>query len=284
MTSAVLDTRPSLTPNTPARSAPDRSPRCHGSRRRTWARGSGRPPSIRRASVRAWPRSSAAMPGPASGSASYIPASARSARSISGSTVPTDSRFAAWPSSRVRRLGPPGAGTRAPASRSLPSQCAACLSSIEASSRKISSRSPVSASARRVYSAAASRSLASMSRQRLTESERCGVISLVVMCLVTTEPDGSLCRSTPHVSPASVTARPARASPRRALEPRLSRRWRRRSRSRSPGTAGAGSATPRPAGSSGSWSAPRPGRCTRTCPDRRPSRRCRPTWPPRSAR
>ncbi len=53
MTSAVLDTSPSLTPKTPARNAPERSPRCHGSLLAICARGLGRPPSISLAIVRA---------------------------------------------------------------------------------------------------------------------------------------------------------------------------------------------------------------------------------------
>ena len=168
MTRAVLETSPSLTPNTPARSAPDRSVRCHRSRRPICCCAFGRPPSMSLAIVRACPCSSAAIPGAASGSWSYMLASARSPRSISGRTRSVENRPAAAASSRVRRLGRPGGGTSAPAPRSLPSQCAACRRSTAASSSNMPRRSPVSAAAIRVYSAAASRSPARSSRQRLT--------------------------------------------------------------------------------------------------------------------
>jgi hypothetical protein len=71
MARAVLDTNPSLTPNTLARKAPGRSARCQGSCRPICVRGSGLPPWMRWPMILACPRSSAAMPGAASGSASY---------------------------------------------------------------------------------------------------------------------------------------------------------------------------------------------------------------------
>ena len=168
ITSAVLDTNPSLTPNTPARRLPERSVRCQGSLRAICCCGLGRAPSMSLAMVRAWRRSSAAIPGAASGASSYMPASARSPRSIKGSTAAVDNRRAARLISLVRRLGAPGGGTRAPAARSLPSQCPAWRRSIAANSSKMVRRSPVSACASRAYNAAASRSLFSKSRHRCT--------------------------------------------------------------------------------------------------------------------
>lgn len=125
-----LDTNPSLMPNTPARSAPERSPRCQGSRRAICVTGRA---CRRRAGARGCARArTRPRPSPA-GSACQEPA------------------------------------RRHPLPRSLDSQCAACLRSTPPGRGRSAARSPVSASACRECSAAASRSLASSSSHRQTD-------------------------------------------------------------------------------------------------------------------
>ena len=156
-TSAALDTSPSLTPNTAARSVPERSPRCRCSRPGDAGPRVGPGPWISAATVRAWPRSSAAIDAAASGSLSYRPASAapparqrqhRPDRPPPGHAGPT------------RGCGPRRASGPAPARRPR----AVCPPSARhddvrrrPAARARSRRSPVSAAASRSYRAAASR-------------------------------------------------------------------------------------------------------------------------------
>ena len=160
MTRAVLETRPSLMPKIAARTAPDVSTRCQVSpkfarpsalmtpRSTTPVAGAW---SRRRRKVLACSRSSADIDAGASGSSSYMPALAPSSSSRRASTsfMPmARARATIAASSESRDVGAGGTGT--PYSFSLLIQCAVCSSSMVASSRKASRRSPslTSASAR----------------------------------------------------------------------------------------------------------------------------------------
>ena len=120
--SSRFDSSPSLTPKTPARSAPPAAARWRPSER---AICSPFPPPPRAATARPWAISSADMVSGASATSRYLAASAASSRSTRGRTLSAPNRWAMTDSTRVRSVGFAGRKSVTPASRSSRSQCPA---------------------------------------------------------------------------------------------------------------------------------------------------------------